>query len=296
MIEMNNPHITIRKQCELLSLNLSSYYYEPSRDTTLNLSLMKLIDEQYIKTPFYGSPKMTWMLRSKGYWVNHKRVERLMQIMGISAICPKPRTSEPNIAHKIYPYLLREIDVMYPNQVWCADITYIRMARGFLYLFAILDWYSRYVIAWELSNTLDSSFCIAGLQSALLKAKPEIFNTDQGSQFSSATFTEVLSGNDIQISMDGRGRAYDNIFIERLWRTVKYEEVYLHDYQNGLEAYRHLDKYFRFYNEERPHQSFNYRTPVEVYRSDSRAFNTGEKREKEREEKRVLIRNNTLIT
>lgn len=289
MIEMNNPHITIRKQCELLSLNLSSYYYEPSRDTTLNLGLMKLIDEQFIKTPFYGSPKMTWMLRSKGYWVNHKRVERLMQIMGISAICPKPRTSEPNIAHNIYPYLLREIDVMYPNQVWCADITYIRMARGFLYLFAILDWYSRYVIAWELSNTLDNAFCLDGLKSALTTVKPEIFNTDQGSQFSSATFTNVLSGNNIQISMDGRGRAYDNIFIERLWRTVKYEEVYLHDYQNGLEAYRYLDKYFRFYNEERPHQSFNYRTPVEVYRSDSGAFNTGEKREKEREEKRVLM-------
>jgi len=296
MIEPNNTAISINQQCELLNLNLSSYYYEPHRDTTLNLILMNLIDQQFMKTPFYGSPRMSWVLRKRGYAVNHKRVARLMQLMGISAIYPKPHTSQPNPEHKIYPYLLRNLAITYPNQVWCADITYIRMARGFLYLFAILDWYSRYVIAWELSNTLDNAFCLDGLKSALTKVKPEIFNTDQGSQFSSATFTKVLSGNDIQISMDGRGRAYDNIFIERLWRTVKYEEVYLHDYQNGLEAYRRLDKYFRFYNEERPHQSFNYRTPVEVYRSDSVAFNTREKREKEREEKRGLIRKNTLIT
>lgn len=279
MIEIDNPHISLRRQCELLDLNLSSYYYESRRDMTMNLVLMKLIDEQFIKTPFYGSPKMTWMLRSKGYWVNHKRVERLMRLMDISAIYPKPRTSNPSPENKVYPYLLKNLLVTCPNQVWCADITYIRMAHGFLYLFAILDWYSRYVIAWELSNTLDSAFCVEGLKAALRLANPEIFNTDQGSQFTAEVFTNVLSANNIQISMDGRGRAYDNIFIERLWRTVKYEEVYLHEYQNGLEAYHQLDKYFRFYNEERPHQALGYGTPVGLWRGEQTISINGKKNE-----------------
>jgi putative transposase len=246
----------------------------------LNLALMKLIDEQYTRTPFYGSPRVTWMLRSKGYGVNHKRVERLMHLMGISAIYPKPRTSHPNPENKVYPYLLKGLEITRPNQVWCADITYIRMLHGFLYLFAIMDWYSRYVLAWELSNTLDSSFCLAGVQTALAIAKPEIFNTDQGSQFTAQDFTNILITNDIQISMDGRGRAFDNIFVERLWRTVKYEEVYLHDYQNGREAYQQLSKYFRFYNEERPHQALDYGTPGGLWRGEkSRYLNTEKNQE-----------------
>jgi len=268
MIGIDEPHISIRRQCELVDLNVSSYYYLSNRDMTLNLALMNLIDAQFTRTPFYGSRKLTWVLRSQGYWVNHKRVERLMCLMGISAIYPKPRTSNPNPEDKIYPYLLKGLEITRPNQVWCADITYLRMARGFLYLFAILDWYSRYVIAWELSNTLDSAFCVEGLIAALTLANPEIFNTDQGSQFTGEAFTNVLSANNIQISRDGRGRAYDNIFIERLWRTVKYEEIYLHDYQNGLEAYQQLDKYFRFYNEDRPHQALGYGTPGGLWRGE----------------------------
>lgn len=267
MIEPNNTVISISQQCALLNLNLSSYYYEPHRDTTLNLTLMNLIDQQFMKTPFYGSPRMTWVLRKMGYAVNHKRVERLMQWMGISAIYPKPHTSQPNPEHKIYPYLVRNLDIIYPNQVWCADITYIRMLGGFMYLFVIMDWFSRYVLAWELSNTLDSLFCIEGLKDALRKGCPAIFNTDQGSQLSAVAFTNILNDYNIQISMDGRGRAYDNIFIERLWRSVKYEEVYLHDYQDGFEAYQRLSQYFEFYNEARPHQALNYRTPAEMYSS-----------------------------
>lgn len=282
MIETNHRCLSIKRQSELLDLNSSSYYYAPHRDTTLNLALMNLIDEQFTQTPFYGSPKMTWMLRSKGYCVNHKRVERLMRIMGIAAIYPKPRTSNPCPENRVYPYLLRNLLVTRPDQVWCADITYIRMAHGFMYLFAILDWYSRYVISWQLSNTLDSAFCIEGLIVALKKSVSEIFNTDQGSQFTSESFTKVLTENDIRISMDGRGRAYDNIFIERLWRSLKYEEVYLHEYRDGIEANRQLDKYFRFYNEERPHQALGYKTPVAVYRSDSGALNNIEMKKEER--------------
>jgi len=226
---------------------------------------MDLIDQQYTKRPFYGARQMTELLRRQGYWVNHKRVERLMRKMGIMAIYPKPHTSLKDDSHKVYPYLLRDLPIIYPNQVWCADITYVRMHHGFLYLVAIMDWFSRYILSWELSNTLDVHFCLEVLEQALRIAKPEIFNTDQGCQFTSNPFTGLLEKNNILISMDGRGRAFDNIFIERLWRTVKYEEIYLHDYQDGIETYFALDKYFRFYNEERFHSSLDYKTPAEVY-------------------------------
>ncbi len=265
MIEPSNPNLSITNQCDILGLNRSSYYYESQPETELNLLLMELIDRQYTKTPFYGIPRMTAVLRRKGYLINHKRVERLMHKMGIMAIYPKPRTSIQNYEHKIYPYLLRHLDIDSPNQVWCADITYVRMHRGFLYLFSILDWFSRYVIAWELSNTLDSIFCIEGLERALQTTQSEIFNTDQGSQFTSKEFTGILENQNIQISMDGRGRVYDNIFVERLWRSVKQEEIYLHEYQNGIEVFLSLEKYFQFYNKERLHSSLCYRTPSEVY-------------------------------
>jgi len=265
MIDLENTVLPINLQCRLLELSRSSYYYRPQPESELNLHLMDLIDRQYTKRPFYGARQMTESLRRQGHWVNHKRVERLMRKMGIMAIYPRPRTSIKDDSHKIYPYLLRDLAIIYPNQVWCADITYIRMRHGFLYLIAIMDWFSRYVLSWELSNTLDVHFCLEALDQALRIAKPEIFNNDQGSQFTSSAFTGLLEQNNIRISMDGRGRAFDNIFIERLWRTVKYEEVYLHDYQDGVDAYFALDKYFRFYNEERFHSSLDYQTPSEVY-------------------------------
>ena len=265
MIDLENTVLPINLQCRLLELSRSSYYYRPQPESELNLHLMDLIDRQYTKRPFYGARQMTESLRRQGHWVNHKRVERLMRKMGIMAIYPRPRTSIKDDSHKIYPYLLRDLAIIYPNQVWCADITYIRMRHGFLYLIAIMDWFSRYVLSWELSNTLDVHFCLEALDQALRIAKPGIFNNDQGSQFTSSAFTGLLEQNDIRISMDGRGRAFDNIFIERLWRTVKYEEVYLHDYQDGVDAYFALEKCFRFYNEERFHSSLDYQTPSEVY-------------------------------
>jgi putative transposase len=224
---------------------------------------MKLIDEQYTKTPFYGWPRMTVHLRRSGYRVNHKRVRRLMQKMGLQAIYTKPKTSKPSREHRIYPYLLREVKICRPDQVWCADITYVRMRQGFMYLVAIMDWFSRYVIAWEVSNTLDGHFCLECLSQAMKSGQPEIFNTDQGAQFTANAFTSNLEEAGVRISMDGRGRAHDNIFIERLWRTVKYEEIYLHDYISGHELRFGLRRYFRFYNRDRPHQSLGYKTPVE---------------------------------
>jgi len=281
MIEPENPCLSIFKQCNILGLNRSSYYYRPKPETDFNLLMMELIDHQYTKTPFYGIPRMTAILRRKGYSINHKRVERLMRKMGIMAIYPKPKTSTPNPEYKIYPYLLKRLDINHPDQVWCADITYIPMHRGFLYLFAILDWYSRYVIVWELSNTLDNLFCIEGLKRATEDTQPEIFNTDQGSQFTSRGFTGILKDNDIQISMDGRGRMFDNIFVERLWRSVKQEEIYLYDYQNGIEVFLGLEKYFHFYNEERPHSSLDYKTPSEVYNGiEKEMFNNKKRKEK----------------
>ena len=265
MIEPRHEQLSVRQQCELLGLNRSSYYYEPATESPLNLDLMRLLDEQYMRTPFYGWPRMTAYLRSQGYQVNHKRVQRLMQKMGIQAIYPKPRLSKPNPEHKVYPYLLRGLAITRPNQVWSSDITYIPLRNGFMYLAAVIDWYSRYVLAWRLSNTLDGTFCIQLLQDALQLGRPEIFNTDQGTQFTATAFTTVLEQANIQISMDGKGRALDNIFIERLWRTVKYEEVYLNDYSSVPLGRTRLGDYFPFYNTERPHQALAYRTPAEVY-------------------------------
>ncbi len=228
---------------------------------------MKLIDRQYLATPFYGARKIAAWLKSQGQRVNRKRVRRLMRIMGLNAIYRHPRTSVPTPGHKIYPYLLSGMKITRPNQVWAADITYIPMARGFLYLVAIIDWYSRYVLSWRLSNTLEADFCVEALEEALTKGKPDIFNTDQGSQFTSEAFTGLLQQNGVRISMDGKGSYNDNLFIERLWRSVKYEEVYLKAYQDGREARIGLGNYFRFYNTERPHQSHGYQTPAEVFTS-----------------------------
>jgi putative transposase len=226
---------------------------------------MRLLDEQYTRTPFYGRPRLTHCLRQLGYRVNPKRVARLMHQMGIQAIYPKPRLSLPDKQHRVYPYLLGGLSIERPNQVWSTDITYIRLQQGFLYLVAILDWHSRYVLSWELSNSMDASFCLSSLDRALDQAHPEIFNSDQGSQFTSQEFTSKLEDAKIRISMDGRGRAFDNIFIERLWRSVKYEEVYLKSYQSVWEATDGLDRYFQFYNQERLHQSLEYRTPHQIY-------------------------------
>jgi putative transposase len=226
---------------------------------------MKLIDQQYLATPFYGSRRMAVWLNRQGRPVSRKRVQRLMRTMGLQAIYRRPRTSQPASGHKVYPYLLGGMEITRPNQVWAADITYLPMARGFLYLVAIMDWYSRYVVAWRLSNTLDADSCVEALEEALTKGKPEIFNTDQGSQFTGEAFTGLLEQHGVRISMDGKGRYTDNIFMERLWRTVKYEEVYLKAYSNGREAKAGLDAYFRFYNAQRPHQALGYRTPAEVF-------------------------------
>jgi len=249
----------------LLDLPRASYYYTPAGESELNLRLMRLIDEQYLKTPFYGWPKMTAHLRRAGVVVNHKRVQRLMQRMGLQAIYPKPKTTISNPQHKIYPYLLRELTLTRSNQVWSADITYLPIQHGFMYLVAVIDWFSRYVLAWQLSNTLDARFCLAALQQALSRGRPDIFNTDQGVQFTAREFTSCLEGAGVRISMDGRGRALDNIFIERLWRSLKYEDIYLKDYASVPDLDVGLQAYFHFYNHDRPHQSLSYRTPVEVH-------------------------------
>lgn len=226
---------------------------------------MSLIDKLYTKTPFYGERRITDALKSLGYSVNHKRIGRLMRVMGIEAIYPKPRLSKANRESLKYPYLLRGLSIEWPNQVWSTDITYIALRNGFVYLAAIMDWYSRYVVSWILSNTLDSTFCVEMLEKALKYAKPEIFNSDQGTQFTCEDFTGLLKKHQIKISMDSRGRAYDNIFVERLWRTVKYEEIYLKEYNNVREVKENLQRYFNFYNNDRPHQSLGYKTPQKIY-------------------------------
>jgi len=264
-VESANKMIAVSKQCELLGLNRSSYYYRPEKDDSYNEDLMRLIDEQCTKTPFYGVPKMTAWLCRQGHWVNEKRIRRLMRLMGLYAIYPKPRLSKSNDEHKKYPYLLKGVTVDYPDQAWCSDITYIRLLHGFVYLVVVMDWFSRYVLSWELSITLERDFCIDALKRGLLISKPEIFNSDQGPQYTSEDFINALKEEDIRISMDGRGRLYDNIFVERLWRTVKYEEVYLHDYRSVSKARERLAYYFDFYNTERPHASLEYQTPQEVY-------------------------------
>lgn len=265
MIEPHHPTLSIRRQCALIGLNRATWYTEPQGESAFNLHLMRVIDEQYLRTPFYGYRKMTAALQRQGYTVNPKRVARLMQKMGLQALVPRQSLSQPAPGHTIYPYLLRNLAITHPDQVWSTDITYIPMARGFMYLVAIIDWYSRFVLAWQLSNTLDGMFCLAALNHALTHQQPKIFNTDQGVQFTAHAFTERLAAADIQISMDGRGRALDNIFIERLWRTVKYEDIYLKDYETGQDLHGGLSNYFNFYNHERPHQSLAYRTPYEVY-------------------------------
>jgi len=265
LIETENSMIPVYRQCELLDLARSSYYYRSDRDDSYNVMLMNLLDEQYTKTPFYGVPKMTAWLRRQGHQINPKRIRRLMRLMGIEAIYPKPRLSKSHKEHIKYPYLLRGLIIDHPNQAWCVDITYIRMLHGFVYLVAIMDWFSRYVLSWELSTTLETAFCTEALQEALEHACPEIFNSDQGIQFTSQEFTDSLLNAGIRISMDGRGRVYDNIFVERLWRTVKYEEVYLHDYRTVSEARSLLSIYFHFYNTERLHETLGYLTPYEVY-------------------------------
>lgn len=269
MIEPSHHELSIGRQCELLSLPRASYYRwlgEGQGESAENLALMTLIDEEYTRRPFYGSRKMRDYLRRQGHKVNRKRVQRLMRLMGLRSVAPTPNTSKPAKAHKVYPYLLRNIEVTQPNQAWATDITYIRLRGGFVYLVAIMDWYSRKVLSWELSSNMESNFCVSALERALrLYPAPEIFNSDQGSQFTSQGFTGVLKEHGIQISMDGKGRCMDNIFVERLWRSVKYEEVYLKEYETADELRQSLAKYFHFYNQERPHQSFGGATPLEVY-------------------------------
>jgi len=265
-IEWEHPELSVKRQCELLAVARSSVYYQEAGESEYNLALMRLLDEQYTRTPFYGIRRMTEWLRTRGHAANHKRVGRLLRVMGIEAIYPRKRLSQPAPGHQIYPYLLRGVAIERPDQVWSTDITYIRLRRGFAYLVAVLDWYSRYVLSWGLSATLETGFCLAALERALGQGAPEIFNTDQGSQFTSADFTGRLKAAGIAISMDGRGRALDNVFVERLWRTVKYEEVYLRDYTDLADAVTKLRRYFRFYNRERLHQALGYRTPEQVYR------------------------------
>jgi len=257
--------LSIRRQCELIDLHRANLYYEPVMVSDQTLREMNRIDEIYTKYPFYGSRRIAVTLKGEGWSIGRERVQTLMRKMRITAIYPKPKLSKRDSEHIIYPYLLTNINIVRPNQVWSSDITYIRLRQGFLYLVAIIDWYSRYVLTWKLSNTLEIGFCIEALEEALEIGCPEIFNTDQGSQFTSKEFTALLKGKEIKISMDSKGRALDNIFIERLWRSVKYEEVYIKSYQAVKDAKEGLGNYFPFYNNERPHQSLEYRTPHEVH-------------------------------
>ena len=264
-IEPEHPSISIGRQCELLGVSRSSYYYAPQGESPENIQLMHRIDELFTKYPFYGVEKMTDHLSRHGPAVNVKRIRRLMRKMGLEAIYPKPKLSQRHPEHQVYPYLLRGLAITHANQVWCTDITYIRLAGGFVYLMAIMDWHSRYVISWELSISLETTFCLIALERALQNATPDIFNSDQGCQFTSLAFTGRLTEAEVAISLDGRGRCYDNIFIERLWRSVKYDKVYLSDWQSVYEAQAGLDEYLTFYSHERPHRSLHKKTPFEVY-------------------------------
>jgi putative transposase len=256
----------VRRQCELLGVNRSSLYCEPAGETPENLRLMGLIDEEYTAHPFYGSRRMAaWLSQHEQQDINRKRVQRLMRRMGLEAIYPKPRLSLAGRGHRIYPYLLRGVAIERPDQVWSADITYVRMLRGFMYLAAIIDWYSRYVIAWRLSNTLDGAFCLEMLEEALSGGSPEVFNTDQGVQFTAEGFTGRLESAGVAVSMDGRGRCLDNVFVERLWRSVKYEDIYPNCYEVVPALAAGLGRYFPFYNEERLHQSLGYQAPARLY-------------------------------
>jgi putative transposase len=268
LIDTEHERLSFFRQCELLDLPRSSFYYTPQPMSEENLHYMLLIDKQYLKTPFYGAPRMTAFLRRQGYTVNKKRVGRLMRIMGIRGLQPRKHRYLAALgeAHRIYPYLLTDVSITQNNQVWSTDITYIPMPTGFLYLMAVIDWHSRFVLSWELSNSMERSFCLQGTSRALDQyGKPQIFNTDQGPQFTSTDFTDLIESNGISMSMDGKGRAIDNVFVERLWRSVKYEYVYLHEHMDGLKMYEGLKSYFEFYNFERPHESLGYQTPAEIY-------------------------------
>jgi putative transposase len=265
LIEVDHAELSVRRQCELLGLARASLYYQATEETATNLRLMRLLDEEYTKHPFYGSRRLTAWLNGQGEEVNRKRVQRLLRLMGLEAIYPKPRLSVGDPCHRVYPYLLRGVRIERVNQVWSADITYVPMPKGFMYLAATIDWYSRYVVAWRLSNTLDGLFCQEMLEEALGRGRPEVFNTDQGVQFTALAFTKRLKEASVSISMDGRGRCLDNVFVERLWRTVKYEDIYLQGYSTVAELERGLWSYLRFYNEERLHQSLDYQPPLLVY-------------------------------
>ena len=262
-----DPRLSLRHQCELLELCRSSYYYAACPETPENLALMRRLDELHLEHPVYGSRKLRVLLIWEGIRINRKRVVRLLQVMGIEAIYAKPRTSVPAPGHQIYPYLLRGLEVTGPDQVWCLDITYVPMARGFMYLVAVMDWWSRFVLAWRLSNTMEAAFCVEAWEEALRvgRAAPLISNTDQGSQFTSPLFVDAVESAGVEVSMDGRGRWLDNRFIERLWRSAKYEDIYVQDYSDGLDAGRGLGRWFKSYNTERPHQALGYATPSEVY-------------------------------
>jgi putative transposase len=266
LVEADHPLLSVRRQCELLGLSRSSLYYGPAGETAENLRLMRLIDEEYTAHPFLGSRRLTkWLIEEQGEPVNRKRVQRLMRLMGLEAIYPKPKLSAAGRGHRLYPYLLRNVRIERPDQVWSTDITYVPLASGFMYLAAIIDWYSRYVLAWRLSNTLDGSFCLEMLDEALQRGRPEVFNTDQGVQFTAAAWTGRLESAGVAVSMDGQGRCLDNVFVERLWRTVKYEDIYLWGYETVPSLQQGLGRYFPYYNEERLHQSLDYRTPAVVY-------------------------------
>jgi len=265
MIDPQDGELSLRGRCGLLGINRSSLYYQPAGESEENLRLMRLLDEQYTRTPYYGVLRMAAWLRSLGHEVNPKRVRRLLRTMGLEAVYQRPATSKPNPEHEVYPYLLRGLTIDHCDQVWSADITYVRLVSGFVYLMAVIDWYSRYVLGWALGTTLDADFCIEAVGNILAQRQCEIFNTDQGAQFTTTRFTQPLLDKGIKVSMDGRGRALDNIFVERLWRTVKYEHVYLQEIQTVRAAWLGLRDFFHFYNHERFHQSLDYRTPAQVY-------------------------------
>ncbi|URD48292.1 IS3 family transposase (plasmid) [Chroococcidiopsis sp. CCNUC1] len=266
LVVTDHPQLSIVRQCQLLGIARSSFYYQPQAPSEEELTLLRLLDQQYLKTPFYGSRRMTVVLRQYGYEINRKRVQRLMRQLGIEAIYPKPRLSQAHPEHQVYPYLLRNLEIAQANQVWCTDITYLPVLKGHFYLVAMMDWFSRKVLSWQISNTLDATFCLEALQQAITDyGTPEIFNSDQGSQFTSSHFTSCLKAVGVQISMDGRGRCHDNIFIERLWRALKYELIYLMAFEDGIHLNQEVRKWFEWYNQERPHQALNYRTPEVVY-------------------------------
>ena len=296
MIDHDGKNFSVREQCRILGINRSGLYYETRPLNEETLKIMRLLDEEHTKHPFYGVPKMTEFLRRNGYKTGRDRTRTLLRSMGLEAVYPKPKTSVKAKDHKIYPYLLKDVEIVKPNQVWSTDITYIRLEGGFVYLVAIMDWYSRYVLSWRVSNTIDVNFCIEALEEALKYATPDIFNTDQGSQFTSMAFTGVLEKNGIFISMDAKGRVFDNIFIERLWRTVKYENIYMQDYKTIPDLKSGLIEYFGFYNGERYHQNLGYKTPWEVYAGDqlSTELELLTKKEKRSKKERKATAANTI--